>query len=56
MTDRGLQDGSDALAQGSDLREAQRRRPPRRADSGAEEGLVGIDVPNPRDLPLIQEE
>jgi hypothetical protein len=56
MPDRGQQDGSDALPQASDLFDTKRKRPARRADTGPEEGLVGIDVSNARDLSLIQEE
>jgi hypothetical protein len=56
MPDRGPQDVSDASAQGTNLLEAERTCPSSRADSSPEERLVGVDIPDPRDLLLIQEQ
>lgn len=54
VLDPGSEDLADGLVQGSDPLLVKGGRSPSGPDARPEEGLVRVDVPDPRDLPLVE--
>ena len=56
MADARLEDQADRPSERTDLFLVERRGPPGRPDSRPEEGFIRIDVPDARNIRLVQEQ